>query len=441
MRILFLAAEPPWPLDQGDKLRNYYLLKALAERHEVTLACFCAPGDGCGRGGCGHWRKELGSLCREIYAVPLNRRTMIFNVLKRPLQPFTMAARASRRMSELVGRLSCEQGYEIIFACQLKMAGYLQSCARGKKVAELTDVLSVYRRRMHRFCRSLPDKFVSRLETARLAYWEKKTAGNVDLTILVSPSDAAALKRMAPEARIAVLPNGVNLEYFKPAGHAGGKVENHIQFREAEKAVCHYPPVPELQDEPEKAVCSQPSVAVSQLGPQLLFYGHLRYPPNYDGITWFMREIFPQVRSFMPGAKLMIIGKDAPAALVRVARMPGVSMAGYVPDIRPYLARATVVVAPLRFGAGVRNKILEALAVGRAVVSTTLGCEGLAVVPGKHLEVADEPTDFARILVELLQNPVKRALLEENGLELISKAYDWELIGKELNLLIDAFSC
>lgn len=387
MNIIVLTAEPPWPLDQGDKLRNYYLLKALAVEHEVTLICFCSPGE-----IYEPWQKELRPLCREIYTVPLDRRAMILNLAKRPFMPFTMAARTSSQMAKLVRNLTKERKYKIIIACQLKMASYLEYSASDKKVAELTDVLSVYRRRMVRFSNSLMDKFIFTIEIPRLVYWEKKIASNVDLSILVSTHDATVLKKMAPGARIVVLPNGVNMGYFTPLPHSDK--------------------------------------------PVLIFYGHLRYPPNADAIVWFGREIFPRVKEAVPEVELLIVGKEPPPLVTRMAATPGISLIGYVPDLRPYLERAAIVIVPLRFGAGIRNKILEAMAAERAVVTTSVGCEGLEVTPGTHLEVADEPSIFANTVVDLLKDHTRRALLATNGRKLVESKYNWECIGQKLRHLL-----
>ncbi|MEW6771940.1 MAG: glycosyltransferase family 4 protein [Bacillota bacterium] len=387
MKILFLTAEPPWPLDQGDKLRNYHLLKALAAEHEVTLATFCLPGE-----ENGPWREALSSLCRAVYPVPLNRRQMLVNVLRLPHLPVTLAARASARMVRLLRQLTREQKFDVAYACQLKTAGYLSHCAARRRVADLTDAVSLYRRRMLCFARSWPAKAFGAIEAQRLAFWEKQVAQLADLTLVVSPVDAAALKEAAPRARVAVLPNGVDLDHFRP--------------------------LPDPQT------------------PVLLFYGHLRYPPNADGIVWFCHEIFPLVREAVPEAELWIAGKEPPPEVAALAALPGVTLTGYVPDLRPYLAQAAVVVVPLRFGAGTRLKILEAFAAGRPVVSTSLGCEGLEVQPGVHLEVADTPASFAEAVIRLLQDPLRWAALVANGRKIAEEKYSWRSIGPQLLALL-----
>ncbi|ACX51662.1 glycosyl transferase group 1 [Ammonifex degensii KC4] len=273
------------------------------------------------------------------------------------------------------------------------MAGYLRHCSSCRQVADLTDVVSLLHRRMLRFAPSWSAKVFGRVEARRLAFWEKRVARLVDLVLLVSPVDAAELARMTPRARIAVLPNGVDLDYFRPLPDPGK--------------------------------------------PVLIFWGHLRYPPNADGIVWFCREIFPKVREVLPDAELLVAGKAPPPEVVALGNLPGVKVVGYVPDLRPYLAQASLVVVPLRFGTGIRNKVLEALAAGRAIVSTPLGCEGLEVRPGVHLEVADDPQSFADAVINLLRSPTRRAYLAANGRKLVEQLYNWGTIGRKLRALIE----
>jgi len=383
MNIIFLTAEPPWPLDQGDKLRNYHLLKALAEAHAVTLVSFCAPGE-----EEAPWREAVAPFCQAVYAEPLSRRQMLLNAVLLPHLPLTMAARTSSRMARLLRRLTVAGRFDLAFACQLKMAGYLGHCSVCRRVADLTDTLSLYRHRMQRFAPTRSSRFFSKIEAARLARQERRIARLTDRVLLTSPIDAAALQKLVPGARIAVLSNGVDLDYFQPLPDPGGY--------------------------------------------ELLFYGHLRYPPNADGLIWFCREIFPQVRKTVPEAKLNIVGKEPPPEVVALSGLPGVKLWGYVPDLRPYLAGSSLVVVPLRYGTGVRNKVLEALAAGRAVVSTSLGCEGLEIAPGKHLEVVDESAGFAAAVVRLLRDPARRTVLAANGRKLVEKRYSWEAVGRKL---------
>lgn len=388
MKIIFIAAEPPWPLDQGDKLRNYYLLKALAQAHAVTLVLFCEPGE-----EQRSWREAVTPFCQAVYTVQLGRSRMKLNAALRPHLPLTMAARTSTRMAGLLRRLTADRHFDMAFACQLKTAVYLRECAVSLRTADLTDTLSLYRRRMARYASPGAAKVFSLIEAARLARQERRVAGLADMVLLTSTLDAAALEKLAPGACIAVLSNGVDLNFFKP-----------------------------LPD---------------QERPELLFYGHLRYPPNADGIDWFCREIFPLVRKEVPDVVLNIAGKEPPPEIAALSLMPGVKLRGYVPDLRPHLAGSSLVVIPLRFGAGVRNKVLESLASGRAVVSTSLGCEGLEISAGKQLIVADGPDNFASAVAGLLRDKAGRAALAAAGRKLVEERYSWEAVSLKLLDLVE----
>lgn len=139
--------------------------------------------------------------------------------------------------------------------------------------------------------------------------------------------------------------------------------------------------------------------------PELLFLGGFGHPPNVDGLLWFVRAIWPAIRCAVPAARLTVIGRNPTAEVKDLAKVEGVDVIGYVPELAPYLDRAALMVAPLRFGAGVKTKVVEAMAAGLAVVTTHVGVQGLDVTSGEHLMIADEPEEFARRVIELLGDP------------------------------------
>jgi glycosyltransferase involved in cell wall biosynthesis len=156
------------------------------------------------------------------------------------------------------------------------------------------------------------------------------------------------------------------------------------------------------------------------------------YYPNIDAVLHFARECWPLIRSKVPTATWQIVGRNPPPVVQALAKLPGVSVTGSVPDVKHFLAAAAVAIAPLRVGSGTRLKILEAFAMSKAVVSTSLGCEGLVVVSGEHLVVADEPHEFAQSTVELLHNAQRRKTLGNAGRALAEGEYSWQRCGNDV---------
>jgi glycosyltransferase involved in cell wall biosynthesis len=174
--------------------------------------------------------------------------------------------------------------------------------------------------------------------------------------------------------------------------------------------------------------------------PQLLFTGTMSYAPNHEGIRWFADEVWPLVRRRLPDARLDVVGKDPPDSVRALHGRDGIAVHGFVPSMAPFFARSQAVVVPILTGAGIRVKIVEAMSAGRAIVSTSLGCEGLAYVePGRHLLVADEPAAFAAAAVRLVGEPELRAGITRDARALVEREYDWRALGDRLErVLADA---
>jgi glycosyltransferase involved in cell wall biosynthesis len=174
---------------------------------------------------------------------------------------------------------------------------------------------------------------------------------------------------------------------------------------------------------PSTQVCAKPLAELS-----MVFTGKMDFRPNVDGMVWFCKEILPRVRSEIPLAHLVIVGQKPSAAVDSLRTRPGVEVTGAVPDIRPFVADAAVYVVPLRMGSGTRLKVLEAMAMGKAIVSTRRGVEGIDVVPGRDVLIADSPVDFARQVVGLLRDPARQQSLGRAARDLAVAKYDWRSI-------------
>jgi glycosyltransferase involved in cell wall biosynthesis len=232
---------------------------------------------------------------------------------------------------------------------------------------------------------SFPRRLLYRQQWRRMRRFERRTLARFDRVLAVSDVDRDTFARLYPgalDAPAAVIPTGVDTTYFTPAPTAPA-------------------------------------------GHRLVFTGSMDWLPNVDGVLHFCRDILPLIRRQVPDVAFTIVGR-APTHTVRnLADEPGVSVTGRVDDVRPYLAEAAAYVVPLRIGGGTRLKIFEAMAAGRAVVSTSIGAEGLPTEPGRHLLLADAPESFAASVVALLTRPALRHSVEGEARALVANGYDW----------------
>ena len=228
-----------------------------------------------------------------------------------------------------------------------------------------------------------------RLQARRLAQYERRQATAFALNITVSEQDALTLQSLSPGCRTAVIPNGVDLDYFTPV---------HGVDQQA-----------------------------------LIYTGGMNMFANRDAVEWFLAEVWPRVKSEAPGTVFNAVGQDPSTALRRIAeRDKTVVVPGFVDDVRPWVARSSVYVVPLRVGGGTRLKVLDAMAQGKAIVATRIGAEGICVDHDKHLLLADDPVEFAACVVALLRDPERRARLGRTARERAAELYSWPRLAKQL---------
>jgi glycosyltransferase involved in cell wall biosynthesis len=239
--------------------------------------------------------------------------------------------------------------------------------------------------------RSLPRRVFNRIEYARFRRFEQACWQRADACVVTSEREVEVVRTSAPDTPVAVVPNAVDLEYFAPSDTP---VDTHT----------------------------------------LIFSGTLNYRPNLDAARYFIDDIWPLVRDRYPDASLTLTGGNDGVDTRSLTR-PGVRFLGEVPDIRPYVRGAAAVIVPIRIGGGTRLKVLEALAMGRPIVSTPVGCEGVAVRDGEHLLIADDGPAFASNIFEVFENPALRDALGRAGRRLAEKRYSWDLAGERLQSL------
>jgi glycosyltransferase involved in cell wall biosynthesis len=241
---------------------------------------------------------------------------------------------------------------------------------------------------------SIARRFFNTVEAVKFKREELAAWGHADLCLFTSNREVVLARSLSPGLAAVAVPNGVDLEYFQP---------QPVQFEAR----------------------------------SIVFTGTIGYRPNADAVQYLVRDILPRVHRLRPDAVLTVVGGYVPPSIRRLAG-PKVVMTGRVPDVRPYISRAGVVVAPLRIGSGTRLKVLEALAMSKAMVSTTLGCEGIAVTPGEHLVVADDPESFANEVVRMLDDRNAATAMGARGRALAERLYGWPVITSKMERALES---
>ncbi len=402
-QILFLTPQLPYPPQQGTAIRNFNLLAGLTQHHVVDLLTFLQPGDTLTPDS------PLHGLCRTIVTAPVPRRTLadrLRTTLTSPLPDMALRLE-SPEMWQRLRELMQQRTYDIVQIEGIEMASYGLAIAgvrltpgavavepqvpRPRLVFDDHNAEYVLQQRAFQTDVRKPNRWAtaaySLLQWQKLRRYERAICRHVDAVAAVSAVDAAALQRLLPDLCPAVIPNGVDLTLYTPD-----------------------------------------RVQPLDLGPAaLVFTGKMDFRPNVDAVQWFV-PILARVRQTVPDTRFFIVGQKPHPRLMRLAGDPAIAVTGWVPDARPYIAGASVYVVPLRVGGGTRLKVLEAMALGRAIVSTRLGVEGFDVTDGRELRLADTPETFAQAVVELLQDAGQRARLGAAARAFVEARYGWERI-------------
>lgn len=403
MRILWLKSDLLLPLDKGGKLRTWHLMRHLARRHEITYLAFADPDQP---------RAEVDGM-REVAArvetVPRRepaKRSLRFNVeaalrVLDPL-PYAVGKYRSAAYRQRLRALLAERPFDLIVCDFLPPAVNLPRHLPCPAVLFTHNVESEIWRR-HAETKSSPAaRALYAMQHRRMLRYEGGALRRFDGVLAVSDADRETFARLYPGAvkrPVQVVSTGVDTDYFAPP-----------------------------------AVRSPQSAGRNEL----IFTGSMDWLPNEDAMLFFCRDILPLIRAGEPGVRLTIAGRAPTPAVKKLADDAAVTVTGRVDDVRPYMKDAAVYIVPLRIGGGTRLKIFEAMAMGKAVVSTTVGAEGLPVTSGEHVVLADDPRAFAATVVGLMRNPERRARLEAAARALVVERYDWSAVAGELeSALVD----
>jgi glycosyltransferase involved in cell wall biosynthesis len=395
-RLLFLCQTLPYPPDGGVWIRTYHVMRLLARAFDITALCFERAGHPGGQGP-GDTRASVNGLSRfadaEVFRLPQQHSRLRFvwdharSVARRRVYTTYLyeSSRFRRRLAEHLGLTE----FNLVHVDSLDLARYLPACAHLPVVCVHHDVESDLLRRRAKLdvgrWRGAYLGYQSRLMRAVEGRWSERIA----LNVAVSDRDRVRLQQIAPAARVAVVPNGVDVEEFRPTG--------------------------DVRD-----------------GTGIAFVGGAQPAPNLDALDFFCGRILPHLRQRSGAIPVRWIGRATSEQQQYYLGRYGVTLSGYVDDARPLMQEAACHVVPIRMGGGTRLKILSAWAMGKAVVSTSIGCEGLAAVDGSNVLIRDEPAAFAAAVAAVLDSPTLRDDLARHGRDTVERLYDWEAVGQDL---------
>jgi sugar transferase (PEP-CTERM/EpsH1 system associated) len=389
LRILMVMADLPFPPIGGGPTRNYQLLARLARQHAVSLLAYGAP-DAAERVA------ALRPLCRAVHTVepePLSARAKRVKQLASLFSPASYQRLSAYRpaMQHLISRLVAGEHFDVVLV-EFSQMTYFDFGSAPVLVLDEHNIDYEKLYRMYQTERSPIRKLYNWIEYLKVRREERRAWKRFDGCSVTSERERAIVNRHRPLGPTVVVPHGVDLDYFRPSDAA-----------------------------------LEPGTIV--------FTGSIDYRPNSDAVIDFAQEILPRILRTRQDVTFTIVGREPPAAVRRLAG-PHVIVTGAVPDVRPYLRQATIVVVPLRMGSGTRIKLLEAMAMEKAIVTTSIGCEGLDVIHGEHLLVADGPDAFAQASTRLLENASLRAELGRNGRALVETRYSWDRAAATLEGLL-----
>ncbi|MEI6043700.1 MAG: glycosyltransferase [Chloroflexota bacterium] len=405
-KVLLLTPQTPYPPDQGAPIRNFSFVRYLgsSSEYELNLLTFARSEEGDGSEAA--WN-ELQKYCYrvEVVAVPPTRSK--FQRLKAQVlgqQPDLALRLGSAKFASILKEWLWQEQFEVVQCEGLELAPFVLKAfenwkgPRPRLVLDEHNAEYLLQRRVYQSERALgfrrlPAALYSLLQAQRLYDYEAKALRFFDRAIAVSENEQAALSRLAPDTTIEVIPNGIDLEEFAPGANA------------------------------EEAT-------------QLVFTGTMDFRPNVDAVTWFARLVWPMIRQARPEARFIIVGRRPDPAVEALKGIPGIEVTGRVADARPYLRQSTLFVLPMRMGGGVRFKLLEALAMGKAVVTTSFGADGVPLTAGREAVFADNPLDFAQHCLALLDDPAQRIRLGEAGRAFVAAHFDWRSLAPSLDRVL-----
>ncbi len=395
MRILFICHRFPFPPNRGGKIRPFQMIRHLSKKHSVVVASLAHTEEELEQG------VGLEQHCQAtiVEVVPSSSRWLRASGKLASKAPSSAAYFWSPRLDRRIREAWSTQKFDAVMVHCAFVAQYAMRLQGAFRILDFGDMDSAKWFDYAQF-RGFPLSLGYKIEALKLRRFEREAARSFDRCTVTTNGEWEEYQTMGVPTPCSVLPNGVDAEYFHP--HSSS------------------PP--------------------SSEAPVIVFLGRMDYFPNIDGISEFARNIFPHIRTSIPNAELRIVGSNPSANVRSLEQFPGVTVTGHVPDVRPYLAEATVAIAPLRIARGTQNKVLECMAAGVPVVSSPQAARGIQAIPGEHLLVAEDTLSFASQVVEVIRNAELRSRLAALGRRQVLTTHSWAASMKLLDELLETVS-
>ena len=386
MKILWVKAGGLVPPDTGGKIRSYNILRQLARRHSVTFFSFYAAHDD-------DSHPELENVFDRVVCVPLRlpapksvAEALDYSMHLPSSEPYSIAKYCRPVVRRRLRALLKQETYDVIVCDFMAAAGVIPWDSPVPKVLFAHNVEATIWRRHYEVTTNPIWRAISRLEWRKMEAAERRYLRLADHVLAVSETDRDAFSPLLGPGKITVIPPGVDVEYFQP-------------------------------------------MAVDEISNSLVFTGSMDWLPNEDAIVYFVEAILPLIKQQFPDVSLEVVGRRPSRKLQALAEAQrNVRLTGWVDDIRSFLARGSICIVPLRIGGGTRLKIFEAMAMSKAVVSTSLGAEGLPVRPGEDILLADTPNDFAEAVISLMRDGNQRRQLGTAARALVQENHSWSKV-------------
>lgn len=385
MKVAVVTPYLPYPPDTGGKSRSFHLLRGLSRQHTVDLFTVSYDPQSTDAAAV----QALRDFCVTAHVIKLQKNPDTRARLVRAFDPLPRVVdhfHTPFSLAEVRQRLQ-EEKYDLLVVDEICMTPYGQGFP-GPKLVIRHKVDHVHYREVAATQPLGIRKLMQWVDAYKLRRYEQRAMTQFHTAVCCSEDDAAIIRALNPEVPLTVIGNGVDLSYFAPLEELLGL-------------------------------------------PTLLYMGTMHYYPNIDAVHYFFRTIHPQLVQLVPDAQVWIVGHNPPADILAWQRLPGVTVSGSVPDVRPYLKKSLATIVPLRLGSGTRLKILESIAAQRPVVSTSVGAEGLGLRHDEHLLIADDPGEFAKQTAELLRNPALRQRLIAAARPIVATRYSWQALGEQ----------